>query len=219
MLVMAAIQMEYVGVGDCVAKMKGLPIGGFLSKLACSLVLGVAESKWASTPDTARRLGFLKHDQKWTDAVAWYRYVDDILLVSTHLCRQCLLQAVASFSPVTFDPTDDTRRLKWLDMIIDLENGHVALYDKPHVMPPPWSVTARELRAYVIGRIARWKEIRMLPNELVYQCARLIIELSNQGWKPLHFRHLYYSIRGKPSDSEYNTLRIALHLQFCKDGS
>ena len=111
----AMSRMNLAQCGDRVVRTLGLPIGGFLSKVGCSLVLGHAEHVW--THDTVRLAssGYVPHEGSWQDAAAWARYVDDSILASMVLCRSCLKSAIDESSPVAFDPTADERRLKWLD--------------------------------------------------------------------------------------------------------
>lgn len=106
-------------VGDVTAKMTGLPIGGFLSNVACSMALCRAEAAWASGRDALEADNFVPPGAAWENAVACVRYVDDSLMCSCLLCRQCLLEVLGRIYPVSFEPTEASRVQAWLDMAVD----------------------------------------------------------------------------------------------------
>jgi len=212
--VMAAANMSFASVGSRVVRLRGLPIGGFMSKIACSVVLGAAEQAWAQNQAHLLREGFLRTGQTWLQAVAWARYVDDAVLASPYLCRACLQDALNAFSPVQFDATADTRRLKWLDLVVDLDTLTFDMADKDFAMPPPWSARFADLRAYMIGRAARWAEVRLSSHEVTRLCIKMIAELHAQGWRARHFRYVFYSTSARSHAREFKALRAALWHSF-----
>lgn len=179
--VSAASRVPLVTVGKSVAKMLGVPIGAHLSKVGCSLVLGAAEDQWCRLGH-AKRCGFLPEgvpSRMWAAAV---RYVDDAVLLSKILRKSCLLAALATYSPVPFDPVDTCRTIPWLDLSINLDTLHITLACKHYQTAPPWALTPTDLRSYVLGRMARWSEVRTSLSDVVSNAARLTVELSTQGW-------------------------------------
>ena len=70
---------------------KGLPIGGVLSGLCLSVVLGKQEYEWnANRACIKSRLGFDFGSFRVSQCVAVLRYVDDILLISLRYCPAML---------------------------------------------------------------------------------------------------------------------------------
>ena len=66
---------------------KGFPIGGVLSGLCLSVLLGKHEYEW-----NANRLGFDFGSFRVSLCVAELRYVDDTLLIRLRYCRRCLVE-------------------------------------------------------------------------------------------------------------------------------
>eukprot|EP00959_Pyramimonas_sp_CCMP1952_P168278 3516409-Pyramimonas_sp.AAC.1 len=62
--------------------MDGLAIGGFLSKIACSMILCCAESAWQKDVIARASDRFVPQGYRWQNVVAAARYVDDLLLCS-----------------------------------------------------------------------------------------------------------------------------------------
>ena len=133
--------MNLTLIGDRVAQLKGTPIGGFLSKMACSLVLINNERQW---DDSGHTVWFhLPHGMSWSDAVALVRYADDTIMVSRLFCEECLEAALNAMSPVKLDVACRGASLHWLDLIVDLtvDGGSVDIFLKPYATPPVWAST------------------------------------------------------------------------------
>ena len=73
-------------------ELKGLPIGGVLSGLCVSVVLGKQEYEWNANRLDQFKAGFDFGSFRVSQCVAVLRYVDDILLISLRYCRQCLVE-------------------------------------------------------------------------------------------------------------------------------
>lgn len=113
-----ALMQSCVSVGPVLfEQQRGVPIGGFLSKQCASVVLGVSEAEWV---DKNAGVGaWYPPDMQFCEAVAAVRYVDDLAMVSSVLCRACLHQLPASMydKPVCFDETHPTDLgTPWLDV-------------------------------------------------------------------------------------------------------
>jgi hypothetical protein len=89
----AALLLQYVAPGPIVFMLRGLAIGGIISKPAVSLVLGESE----------RCYGI--EDPQFTELCSVLRYVDDGALLSGHFCTPCATRAILAMYrglPITF---------------------------------------------------------------------------------------------------------------------
>ena len=136
MCLAAFVRMNLASVGDCVVQFDGVPIGGFMSKIACSLILCVAETRWEENTPLLETHGFLPPGCRWSDVAACGRYVDDAAMVSAVLCKRCLQDALRLMYPVSFDVASEGRRIEWLDMVLDLDTCALDLLPKPFVTAP-----------------------------------------------------------------------------------
>ena len=84
--------VSLVCVAGSVYELKGLPIGGVLSGLCVSVVLGKQEYEWNANRLDQFKAGFDFGSFRVSQCVAVLRYVDDILLISLRYCRQCLVE-------------------------------------------------------------------------------------------------------------------------------
>ena len=84
--------VSLVCVAGSVYELKGLPIGGVLSGLCLSVVLGKQEYEWNANRLDQIKAGFDFGSFRVSQCVAVLRYVDDILLISVRYCRQCLVE-------------------------------------------------------------------------------------------------------------------------------
>ena len=88
--------VSLVCVAGSVYKLKGLPIGGVLSGLCLSVVLGKQEYEWNANRLDQIKAWFKFGSFRVSQCVAVLRYVDDILLISLRYCRQCLVEFAKS---------------------------------------------------------------------------------------------------------------------------
>ena len=115
-----ALMQTCVNVGPILFEQRrGVPIGGFLSKQCASVILGVSESHWV---DTNKGQGvWYPPMMHFCEAIAATRYVDDLCLVSSVLCTNCLHELPSHMydKPVCFGTTQPTDLgLPWLDVWI-----------------------------------------------------------------------------------------------------
>ena len=116
--------VSLVCVAGSVYELKGLPIGGVLSGLYLSVVLGKQEYEWNANRLDQIKAGFDFASFRVSQCVAVLRYVDDILLISLRYCRQCLVEfakksysiPVSVASDVTSDLSPSLVAAQWLDM-------------------------------------------------------------------------------------------------------
>ena len=110
----ASARMSLASVGNAVVETHVIPIGGFMSKACCSLVLGAAEDVWVRR-GLANKRGYIPESACWSDHVVSARYVDDTLMMSRVMCKDCMLKALTELTHVKFDPVECDRILPWLD--------------------------------------------------------------------------------------------------------
>ena len=116
--------VSLVCVAGSVYELKGLPIGGVLSGLCLSVVLGKQEYEWNANRLDQIKAGFDFGSFRVSQCVAVLRYVDDILLISVRYCRQCLVEfakksysiPISVASDVTCDLSPSLVAAQWLDL-------------------------------------------------------------------------------------------------------
>ena len=106
-----------MSLGQSVFRLRGLPIGGVLSKIATSLVLAEEEFEWQCASNRRRHLGFSRTCGRWNREVARGRYVDDVLWISGVYCTNCLTHGVQCCYSVPFDLCEAGEHVTWLDLV------------------------------------------------------------------------------------------------------
>ena len=96
--------------------MSGLPIGGVLSKVAASFVLGHEGHEWECPVARRASAGFAATTFSWSREVARARHVDDLLWVSCIYCRECLVEAILFVYSVPLDVEPGSSSAQWLDL-------------------------------------------------------------------------------------------------------
>ena len=76
---MRGMRISFASVGNVVAQMTGVPIGGVLSKVATSVVLNWAEHVWHDRFLDLQNSFYSPMTLTWSQAVAHMRYVDDVI--------------------------------------------------------------------------------------------------------------------------------------------
>ena len=116
--------VSLVCVSRSVYELKGVPIGGVLSGLCLSVVLGKQEYEWNANRLDQIKAGFDFGSFRVSQCVAVLRYVGEILLISLQYCRQCLVVftkksysiPVSVASDVTSDLSFSHVAAQWLDL-------------------------------------------------------------------------------------------------------
>lgn len=199
-------------VGNHVAKMTGLPVGGYTSKVCCSMVLADAEFRWSSDTQALVQQGFISPGSKWASTVASARYVDDVIHITGVLCRSCVPIALDRMYPVKFDPVEPAVNTQWLDMSVNSDDLAIAFAPKSFSTVPACFSTATSLRAYIICRMSRMREIDVETPQAIEHVLRMCTDLVQCGWTPRHFRHVFYSVQGLPADRYNVVLRLVLRV-------
>ena len=193
---LGAMLVCLTSVGNRVMMLQCLPIGGLMSKVAASVVLGGEERRWKQSVERQQFEGF-RHSMDWDHTVLHLRYVDDIILISRIYCCRCLQHAVQCIYSVSFDcslPHD--RTLSWLDLKIYLDSGQLGLNIKPLYPTPPWHSNLVSLKCLFLGRFRRWAEISTAEEEWKKALFRLLVDVQNAQWqfsKVLYVLHSIYS--------------------------
>ena len=189
----ASMVVCLTSVGDKVFALESLPIGGLMSKVAASVVLGGQERRWKQDEALQKHEGF-RFDVGWRHAVLHLRYVDDICMLSRVYCTHCLTYAVKTVYNVPFDiSSGDGRKLVWLDMKIFLDSAELGLNTKPLYPPPPWYANSSYVRNVLLGRFLHWVEIGPLQTEWHQALLSVLYELKQGGWK---YKSVLSALRG-----------------------
>ena len=86
--------------------------------------------------------------------------------------------------PVKFDIASRGRLLEWLDMTVNLDllqarnDAYLDLRCKSFCTPPCWASSCQALCAYIMGRLARFKECALTAGQLAHHVARLLVDLA-----------------------------------------
>ena len=165
---------------------RGLPIGGMVSKVCCSLVMGKAETDWDDNFARRAQLGF--DDVPCGNA----RYVDDLLTFNAGWCRTCAIQRLRHVYPegIMFNEQPNKNGwATWLDMELRVEPSKLLVQikkgekdfvsgqsEKPskHVVPPflgKRMMDSRILKGLVRGRLARLRQMQ-LSKEVLFDALK-----------------------------------------------
>ena len=178
----AATLVNLCSIGSSVFHMGGLPIGGVLSKIAASYVLGFEEHAWLC--DIVRRSshGFAASSSSWDCEVARGRYVDDILWVSAVYCHDCLAAALPCIYSVPFTVEPECIVVKWLDMHFCSASLAWRMAPKVWAFPPPWGAEKGFLRSFFGGRFHRWQEVPLDTCGWTDAVVNVFVDLKLAGW-------------------------------------
>ena len=108
-IIFVAAGLVFTAVGDMIFQSSGLLIGGYLSKVFTSLVLGAAEA--AADIDDKKLLV--------------PRYVDDVLLVSRVWCKDCLETWTMQTYPIQFLPAGAEEEKTRTDIVVSVSGNTV----------------------------------------------------------------------------------------------
>ena len=118
---------------------------------------------------------------------------------------------------VPFDPTPDAPVLVWLDLQLDAGSLTVDWCPRGFSTPPAWASSPRQLRSYMLGRLARAREISLPKHRLVHHFLALALQMRASGWGAKEFRHVYFSSQGLSDTIEnqcfLDVLRLVGHLR------
>ena len=178
----ACLFVCYVSLGQSVFRLRGLPIGGVLSKIATSLVLGEEEFEWQCASNRRRRLGFSRTCGCWNREVARGRYVDDVLWISGVYCTNCLMHGVQCCYSVPFDLCEAGEHVTWLDLVFHAPRCIWTMKPKNWTLPPSWSVHKGFSHSFLCGRFARFDECKLSTEAWLDAAIAILIGFRSAGW-------------------------------------
>ena len=191
----AAMCVSLVSVGHLVASLKGLPIGGLLSRAATSAYLASKEHAWLSSSSVRLEAGFHSIAGFWRNTMLHLRYVDDVLLASRALCRQCLLQVFPPvYSEVSFKVAPPGLSQIWLDMHIDCITGDVFPKPRKPCTPPPWGTSRAYIRPLILGAMLRATAVSTSDSAVRIFMLQFLIGLRQSGWSKRQVCRALYTI-------------------------
>lgn len=182
---------------------RGLPIGGPLSDLGASLLLGLQEATWRQLAPWRDAAGWscLRTAGQVDAWVAQARYVDDDCTISCAFCAPCLESYTREQHPgIPFDTEcrGSEGPLRWLDLVVRCERWplHLGMHlgerlwltgeeqapSKYRVAPFLGAQHADEhaLRSYVRSHSSRWTQVQLASKE----APRAHVGVA-PGWLPL----------------------------------
>ena len=191
----AAMCVSLVSVGHLVASLKGLPIGGLLSRAATSAYLASKEHAWLSSSSVRLEAGFHSIAGFWRNTMLHLRYVDDVLLASRALCRQCLLQVFPLvYSEVSFKVAPPGLSQIWLDMHIVCITGDVFPKPRKPCTPPPWGTSRAYIRPLILGAMLRATAVSTSDSAVRIFMLQFLIGLRQSGWSKRQVCRALYTI-------------------------
>ena len=193
----ACMFMCFVTLGNTVFRMKGLPIGGVLSKVAASFVLACEEHAWLCDVAGRRGHGYSSRCLSWDREVARARYVDDVLWISGAYCRACLVHALRLTYSVPFDVEDASPCIAWLDLILDVRSLKWSMKVSKWTLPPPWGAPLGFLHGFLCGRLCRWSEVNLDQSSWVAAAANVVIALRDAQWPRCAVRSAVFKVATK----------------------
>ena len=185
-----ALQQPLVRLGKFLfEQVRGVPIGGHMSKAIASSVLAVEELRWSEDVSKQRAWGFpVDGSMSFCNHVAASRYVDDTALASGTVCSSCLAQVPSLIyrEPICFEPTKPgDLGHPWLDVWLFDDRGRLGIradgvevawraaggqgYPTKHRLKPylgPAACCQAELRSLAAGRLVRWKSMDLQSQRL-----------------------------------------------------
>ena len=211
--------ITFVAYGDMIFKMSGLPIGGVMSMVCVSMVLGYAEYCWQHNSAERNLLGFAV--DPIDEFFCWLRYVDDTLCITYIYCGKCTFNFLsAAYKPVkltavsgvdqpleTHTWTDIEFRVCGLDVHVLPKNPNRkwlhglaprerAMYcDWLGVLPMPFGI----LRACLLGKLARARQLNLSAEWQTYRLLEEVLELWHSQYPVLFLRKLVHSLPASPA--------------------
>ena len=172
---MLSLSQKFVSVGNLVYRqLRGVPIGGLLSKCQTSLVLCAEEYAWEYSNHRQVQFG-LDASLLWRRQVAACRYVDDCCLISPYLCSQCLFQCLCQKSCVQYERQNSSASCgTWLDMDVHFQGVELLLtmqkpeeqwiagtssHPKKFRLEPFHGLEVQNAKARILGTQARLMQI------------------------------------------------------------
>lgn len=206
----AVLLVNLCSIGGVVFHMTGLPIGGVLSKVAASYVLGYEEHSWSCDLQKRSLHAFCASSLSWDRVTARGRYVDDILWVSGVFCHNCLAEALPLVYSVPFTVEPKMNVVKWLDLLFCCDSLSWSMAPKVWTFPPPWGAQKHFLRSFLGGRFHRWNEVPLSDDCWLDAVVAVLVDLKFAGWPSSLVRGAVFQAWRKPCRSRFAMLLSAL---------
>ena len=176
-----AISVSLVSVGQAVAMLSGLPIGGLMSKLASSMVLCQEEEAWKASSSRRAHAGFYSLRNSWKRTVCHVRYVDDVFLGTHSFCKGCLVDLLLHVYDERFDVAEDVFPLHFLDMVVGSDKSLTPKRKKLQI-PPPWATGESYIRPLLLGALHRASQICDSHSDLRLFMLHFLLDCMSCGW-------------------------------------
>ena len=84
--------------------------------------------------------------------------------------------------------------LTWLDFSIGLPSVRWTAKRKQFVPPMPWAASKTYAFSVLSGRVTRWQEMQLLPEDLAVAMVQLFCDFLRAGWKKQHLRSAVFRV-------------------------
>ena len=220
---LAASLMTLAVLGDVVAEMSGVAIGGTMSSAAVSVALAGEEHVFEGNADLLREHGFHIGAGPLSLFISFRRYVDDIIAASRHYCGHCLEYAIrlcysaplslvarsCSMPPgAPFEWVDLELRVHGQSLSITAKNpnrswmyntGHekrgFGIMDWPGHLPQPFST----MRGVLIGKLCRAVSCKLGQEMAMVVILEHLLELHLHGYPFRLLRALVHALPNSPA--------------------
>jgi hypothetical protein len=85
-------------------------------------------------------------------------------------------------------------KLTWLDFEISLPEMRWSVKKKPFVPRLPWAVSQRYAFSIISGRVSRWQEMRLLPEDFAEALVDVFAAFKQAGWQKKHLRKAVFRV-------------------------
>ena len=142
-------------LGDVVIKQRrGVPMGGGASKIASPLLLAHYETQWLLSSELRLQHRFEHGVRSFREQTDGKRYVDDLLVMSTAYCQQCLFEMLRIMYPFPLVVNLEGRgpHVEWLDLVLHVTSA-LQIQQKPLLVPgQPTHLQKHSLAQYQVDK-------------------------------------------------------------------
>lgn len=166
-----------------------------LVETAVSVVLGISEHVWCCNGTVLHANALLQRGNQWQTAFACCRNVDVTCMISTTLCRTCIVHMLDELGPVLFDAEQECNPAPWLDLPVSTTRNNVLIMPmfKPLTTAPAWSCDRHEPISVLQGMISRLCQVEARAYCIIRDVLNGMENLTRGGWTQRFLRNRFHS--------------------------
>ena len=116
-------------------------------------------------------------------------------IISRCFCYSCLVEFLRRRCyTVKFDAEPQADTLRWLDIVVSMEERTVGIKDTLFEVSPAWCVQQKHLRALLAGRMARYQQLQLSTEQWQTDLAHCMLRLVYQGFTRHRLRNLAFTL-------------------------